>query len=247
MSAERKMKRICFVEMLGAPGSYDATVYDHFEDKDREGAWFTKRFGDIDGSEIATCNISHGAALPVAADYDGIVLGGTHNSVHDNTEWQERLRAWLPELFAAKIPVLAICGSHQLLAQRGGATVAKLSDGPYAGSLPIAITSEGQGSPILKSIPDNACFQFGNSQHVEDVPEGATCLASSGRNPVAILDFGSQIYSTQFHPECTDEQISTIWRHNHPDWMQNYAPEENGYRLVANFFDIVAAQTGEIR
>lgn len=233
--------------MLGAPGSYDASVYDHFDDKDHEGIWFTKRFGSIEGFSLETCDISRGEALPDVARYDGIILGGSHNSVHDNTEWQDRLRNWLPSLFVAKIPVLAICGSHQLLAQRNGATVADLADGPYAGSLPIAITPEGQGSALLKSIPENACFQFGNSQHVEEVPKGATLLASSGRNPVAVLDFGNNCYSVQFHPECTDEQISTIWRNTHPERMQNYFAEDNGYQLVSNFFEIVAAQSASFR
>ena len=29
-------KHVVFVEMMGVPGSYDASVYDHFEDKDKE-------------------------------------------------------------------------------------------------------------------------------------------------------------------------------------------------------------------
>ena len=33
-------KRVIFIEMMGVPGSYDASVYDHFDDKDDEGAWF---------------------------------------------------------------------------------------------------------------------------------------------------------------------------------------------------------------
>ena len=28
--------RIFFIEMMGVPGSFDASVYDHFEDKDQE-------------------------------------------------------------------------------------------------------------------------------------------------------------------------------------------------------------------
>lgn len=246
MTAEIETNRICFVEMLGAPGSYDASLYENIEGKDNEGIWFAKRFGGIDGFTLETCNISRGAPLPEPTRYDGIILGGSHNSVLDQTEWQERLLNWLPSLFDASIPVLAICGSHQLLAQRQGATVADLADGPYAGSLPIAITQAGLGSALLKSIPKNACFQFGNSQHVEEVPKGATLLASSGRNPVAVLDFGNHCYSVQFHPECTDEQISTIWCNTHPERMQNYFAEDNGYKLVSNFFGIVAAQKTKI-
>ena len=233
-------KRICFVGMLGEQGSYDSTVYDHYDDKDDEGSWFTARFGGLGGFSLETCNISHGDALPDLTDLDGIILGGSHNSVHDNTEWQKRLRDWLPNLRAKNIPVLAICGSHQLLSQGNGSMVEKFADGPYAGTLPVKMTSDGQISEIMRDIPDNACFQFGNSQHVADVPVGAVLLASSGRNPVAVLDFGNHCYSTQFHPECTHDRISTIWQFNNPHLMDDYFTEENGYKLVANFFDIVA-------
>ena len=240
MPTDNHPKRICFVGMLGAKGSYDATVYDGFDDKDDEGGWFTSRFGDIDGFALETCNISEGDPLPAVVNFDGIILGGSHNSVYDNTEWQQRLRAWLPQLRAKNIPTLAICGSHQLLSQAGGSSVARLADGPYAGTLTIKMTPAGQASALLQTIPDNACFQFGNSQHVVEVPDDAVLLAGSGRNSVAVLDFGNHCYATQFHPECTHDRISTIWQFNSPSLMDAYFAEENGYKLVANFFDIVA-------
>lgn len=235
-------KHICFVGMLGGRGSYDATVYDDLDHKDDESAWFLARFGDVKNIEISTCNISHGDPLPDLSNLDGVVLGGSHNSVHDNTEWQQRLRAWLPELRARSIPILAICGAHQLLAQDGGANIEPFADGPYAGTMPISMTPSGNTSPILQNIPANACFQFGNSEHVANLPNNATLLASSGTNPMAILDFGNHCYSTQFHPECTHNQLSTIWRFKRPTLMDNYVAEDNGYKLVENFFEIVANQ-----
>ena len=50
--------RIVFVEMMGVPGSYDASVYDHFEDRDQEGLWFVKRYAGVDGVSITACNVS---------------------------------------------------------------------------------------------------------------------------------------------------------------------------------------------
>jgi GMP synthase-like glutamine amidotransferase len=239
-TVKNKFKRICFVGMLGTPGSFDASVYDHYPDTDDEGSWFITRFGGIDGFALETCNISHGDPLPDLANLDGIILGGSHNSVHDNTEWQQRLRDWLPILRAKNIPILAICGSHQLLAQGKGASVERFVEGPYAGTLPIEMTPAGQASELMKSIPGDACFQFGNSQHVTTVPKDAVLLAGSGRNPVAVLDFGNHCYATQFHPECTHDHLSTIWKYSNPSLMGNYFAEENGYKLVANFFGIVA-------
>ena len=232
---QQRLKRICFIEMMGVPGSYDASVYDHFEDKDKEGIWFQKRFGHVAGISISTCNVCIGDTLPGPSDVDALVLAGSYNSVHDHTDWQQQVRAWLPIMRAHKVPILAICGSHQLLAHMLGAAVAKLEDGPYAGTHPIRLTEAGSASPIMASIPDRACFQFANSEQVTAPPQGATLLASSGKVPIAALDFGDHCYSTQFHPEGTFETLGVIWQHKAPELKRNYHDRDAGAQLVENF------------
>ena len=131
------MKRVYFIEMMGEPGSYDATVYDHFEDKDNEGVWFSKRFKHINGISITLVNVCLGEQLPDAGKIDGIVLAGSYNSVHDNTHWQQVMRPWIDKMRSIKVPILAVCGSHQLVANSCGSDVEYLEDGPYAGTFPI--------------------------------------------------------------------------------------------------------------
>jgi GMP synthase-like glutamine amidotransferase len=92
----------------------------------------------------------------------------------------------------------------------------------------------------MNGIADEAVLQFANSEHVVNVPEGSTLLASSGRVPVAALDFGDHCYSTQFHPEGTHETLGTVWRFKNPELMENYRAEENGRRIVENFLELVA-------
>ncbi|NNF78604.1 MAG: type 1 glutamine amidotransferase [Rhizobiales bacterium] len=233
-------KRIGFIEMMGVPGTYDATVYDDFEDKDKEGVWFKKRFGHVDGVSITTHNVCIGEPLPEAADVDGLVLAGSYNSVHDHTHWQHQVRGWLPVMRASKVPILAICGSHQLLANMLGADVEVLEDGPYAGTFPVRLTQAGKVSPLTASIADGACFQFANSEHVVAVPQGSVLLADSGRVPVAALDFGDHCYSVQFHPEGTHETLGAVWKNKAPDLMRNYHDREAGDQLVENFLRLVA-------
>ena len=232
-------KRVFFIEMMGIPGSYDASVYDDFEDKDKEGVWFIKRYGHLSGISISTRNVCIGEALPEPAEVDGLVLAGSYNSVHDNTDWQHQIRAWLPQMREHKKPILAICGSHQLLAHSTGSNVERLADGPYAGTFPINLTDAGKSNALMKSIPDQACFQFANSEHVMDIPTDSTLLASSGRVPVAALDFGDHCYSTQFHPEGTHETLGTVWRFTSPELMLNYHDQEAGDQLVENFLQLV--------
>jgi GMP synthase (glutamine-hydrolysing) len=230
--------RIAFIEMMGVPGSYDASVYDHFEDSDQEGLWFVKRYADVPGIEIFTCNVCQGEYLPEAEDVDGLVLAGSYNSVHDHTYWQQKVRAWLPLMRAQKVPILGICGSHQLLAHLEGARVGAVDGGPYAGTFPVQLTEAGRESPLMRDIGDGDLFHFANSEHVLEIPRGSALLASSGKVPVAALDYGDHCYTTQFHPEATEETLGTIWRFKAPELMQRYHADDKGDRLVENFLTL---------
>jgi GMP synthase (glutamine-hydrolysing) len=231
--------RIVFVEMMGLPGSYDASVYDHFDDKDQEGLWFVKNYAHVSGITIDTCNVCAGETLPQACEVDGLVLAGTYNSVHDHTDWQQKVRAWLPIMRAARIPILGICGSHQLIAHCAGAEVERLGDGPFAGTFPLRLTDAGKASPLMQAIVDDDCFHYANSEQVAEVPAGSTLLASSSRVPVAALDYGDHCYTTQFHPEATEETLGTIWRHKAPELRRNYNSRDKGDQLVENFLRLV--------
>jgi len=229
--------------MMGEPGSYDPSVYDGFDLKDQEGQWFVERFSGVVDLDIQTCNVCAGQTLPDPETFDGVVLAGSYHSVHDDRPWQRQVLEWLPEVRKRRLPVLGICGSHQLLSHGLGAGVEKLADGPYAGTFPVILTTAGQQSPLMRSIEAVAPFQFANSEHVVEVPQGSTLLATSGPVSVAALDFGEHCYSTQFHPEGTHETLSTVWRLTNPDLVERYFPEESGYQLVSNFLNIVADQS----
>jgi GMP synthase-like glutamine amidotransferase len=221
--------RIFFVEMMGEPGSFDASVYDHLEAKEDEGLWFRNNFAHVPGISIATRNPCIGEALPTLAEIDGLVLAGSYNSVHDNTDWQRRVRTWLPRMRAQRVPILAICGSHQLLAQMAGAGVEKLADGPFAGTFPLLLTAAGRKSPLLRGIADQDCFHYANGEHV------------------AALDYGDCCFSTQFHPEGTEQTLGPIWQHKAPQLMHNYHPRDKGNLLVENFLRLVVEQLQQSR
>ncbi len=235
------LAKIFFVEMMGVPGSYDASVYDQFEDRDNEGAWFKKRYQHVDGVTIETRNVCIGEPLPDPVEADGLVLAGSYNSVHDCTPWQQQVLAWFPDIRNHRIPLLGICGSHQLLAHYFGAEVVQFTDGPYAGTFETALTHDGLSSPIMRGISHLDCFHYANGEHVTNVPTNSKLLASSGKVPVAALNFGEDWYSTQFHPEASAETLGTIWQYSAPDFCDNYHNNDAGDQLVENFFKIVCS------
>jgi GMP synthase (glutamine-hydrolysing) len=232
--------RVFFIEMMGVPGSFDASVYDHLPEREDEGLWFVKRFGHVDGISIATRNVCIGEPLPTLAEVDALVLAGSYNSVHDDTDWQRRVRAWLPRMREQAVPILAICGSHQLIAHAAGAPVTKLADGPFAGTFPLRLTAAGRTSPLLRGIADGDCFHYANGEHVVEAPPGATLLGQSSKVPVAALDYGDHCYSTQFHPEGSEQTLGPIWQHKAPQLMENYHADDSGDLLVENFLRLAA-------
>jgi GMP synthase-like glutamine amidotransferase len=91
----------------------------------------------------------------------------------------------------------------------------------------------------MQDIADQDCFHYANSEHVVDIPTGSTLLARSSKVPVAVLDYGDNCYTTQFHPEATEETLGTIWRYKAPELMQHYHAHDKGDRLVENFLQLV--------
>lgn len=234
---------IFFIEMMGVPGSFDASVYDHLPEREDEGQWFVNRFRHVDGITIETRNVCIDETLPTLAEVDGLVLAGTYNSVHDHTDWQQRVRAWIPEMRARRVPLLGICGSHQLIAHAAGARVEKLQQGPFAGTFPLCLSAAAKDSPLFDGIAEHACFHYANGEHVLDVPPGATLLGSSDKVPVAALDYGDHCYTTQFHPEGTEQTLGPIWQHKAPELMRLYHADRAGGQLVENFLRLVAARS----
>jgi GMP synthase (glutamine-hydrolysing) len=237
-----KSARIFFIEMMGVPGSFDTSVYNHLDDKEDEGAWFVKRFGHVETVSIQSRNVCIGESLPEITEVDGLVLAGTYNSVHDHTDWQQQVRAWIPTIRAQKIPVLGICGSHQMIANIEGSPVEQLYGGPFAGTFPVSLTAAGKTSPLFQGVVDQDCFHYANSEQVVDVPVGAELLASSSKVPVAALDYGNHCYTTQFHPEGSELTLGPIWQHKAPQLMQYYHADDRGDRLVENFLRLAVDQ-----
>ncbi len=114
-----------------------------------------------------------------------------------------------------------------------------LAEGPFAGTFPIQMTEVGKSSALLRDIDDQDCFHYANSEQVVGVPAGAALLASSRRVPVAVLDYGSHCYTTQFHPEGSDQTLGPIWQHKAPQLMQHYHDRDKGDQLVENFLRLV--------
>lgn len=170
---------------------------------------------------------------------DAIVMSGTYSDFdYYNPEHLSRFESFIK---ATKIPVLAICGSHQLVAQSFGARLITLDDKELADkrdgrlveyqyklvkitdtSDPIFAGNQDQTSGIWQDYTkeDDILRVWQNhGVQVEGVPDGFKLLATSYlcRNQMMVKKSDGQlIYCVQFHLEKSFEDWSknpTRWEH----------------------------------
>ena len=142
-----------------------------------------------------------GEAAPIQTEegpiqsFDGVIISGSQSSVYDeHRDWIRTLSQWTEGAIADDMPILGVCWGHQLLAQVLGGTV---KGGAYElGYVEVRREVE---DPIWDGIPDPFTVFATHSDHVVDLPPGATLLAS---NETGVQAFRHQNqYAVQFHPE----------------------------------------------
>jgi len=139
--------------------------------------------------------------------FDGVIISGSQSSVYDDTRpWIQPLSRWVEGAIADDIPLLGVCWGHQLLAQILGGTV---KGGSYELGY-VEVTQETE-DPIWTNIPSPFTVFATHSDHVVEMPPGATLLASNETGVQAFRH--EQVYTVQFHPEY-DRQTATAMIHS---------------------------------
>ena len=128
----------------------------------------------------------------------GVILSGGPASIAGGNDAMPRA----PErLFRENIPVLGICYGEQLLCAQLGGEVAP-SHGREFGNANITVR---QNSPLFDGIfaaGDSAPVWMSHGDHISQLPEGFTAIATTQDAPfAAIADESRKLYGLQFHPE----------------------------------------------
>ncbi len=182
------------------------------------------------------------------------------------TEWYESFsdRAWdaalcrlCDQIKRIGVPILAVCGSHQLIGRCFGGweavahvasgaeppvTIWEERDGTFrapdprngeVGVFELSRCPEAAPDPLLAGIPEPAQFVEYHRDQVVAASSSATCLLRSMACKIQALRYdcepkGRLLYTLQFHPELPWSDGSA----------QAQAANSNGARLILNFLDL---------
>lgn len=156
------------------------------------------------------------------------ISGNTTDWVHYDFQQFQPL---MDSINSGTMPVLALCGGHQLLALAYGGkcgAIRKLEPGEpecvvwaqgffaEVGFLPIQII---QPDPVFEGLQQPPVFFESHYWEIKELPEEFVLLASTQAVRCQVIKHRTfPVYGTQFHPEVNDAQ--------HPD----------GFTLLHNFF-----------
>ena len=150
------------------------------------------------GADVHVVDASY-ERLPDPRSYAGVVVGGSAGSVHDTEPWRRQLGEWMGTW--QDVPLLGICGGHQLLAHALGSRVLKMSR-PQVGVHPLQ----------LPGIPGFSGWVMQmHSEHVADVPPGASVWAEDAAG-IQALRFPGHRWTVQFHPELQEKMVPSLGR-----------------------------------
>ncbi len=154
------------------------------------------------------------------ATVDVVLLGGSGDySATDQGAWIEPVLDCMRELCHKSKPTFASCWGFQALARAMGGRVVHDQRRAEVGTLPLQVTSAGREDPVFGGLGETFRGHMGHEDCVDELPPGATRLASSEKVANQAYRFdGKPIYCTQFHPELSRDDLR-----NYPRYVESIA------------------------
>lgn len=164
------------------------------------------------------------AAAPQRSELDRadmVLLGGSgHYSAASEGAWLERAMEGLREVHRLEKPTFASCWGFQAMARALGGRVVHDPDRAEVGTHTLHLTAAGRRDPLFAPLGSDFRGQMGHEDRVDELPPGATLLASSSRvkNQAYRME-GLPIYCTQFHPELSRADLLARVR-TYPEYVR---------------------------
>jgi len=161
-----------------------------------------------DRDEVDIVDVSRDEPLPDYEDIPGIIITGSHAMITQRQSWVEQTAEWLRRAVEQEIPLLGICFGHHLLAYAMGGEVGDNPKGREFGTVEVKLTAAAEDDHLFGDMAEILWVHESHSQSVLKLPPGATCLASSDKDPNQAFAIGGCAWGLQFHPEFDAEILN---------------------------------------
>lgn len=174
------------------------------------------RYGGLRADEVARVRVEQGGLPAIDLDdYDAILVGGSPFDLSTpedvKSPEQRTIEGDFMRLFDRVVPrdkpFLGACSGNGLLGRYCGTTISTRYAEPVGG-VDVTLTGPGRQDALLAGLPDRFRVLGGHKEACDEVPRGATLLASSDTCPVQMFRLGANVYATQFHPELDADGIA---------------------------------------
>ena len=190
------------------------------------------------------------------ARFDGVILGGSGEyDLHSDSDPEgrmtparailARLKPFIAFLIEKDFPTLGICFGHQLIGEELGGSVASDETQAKVGSFEVILTEAGKQDSLLGTLPEKFIGQYGHHNSLTSLPRGAVLLAQSPTCKFSALRYGTHVYTAQFHPELTAEDVR--WKlANSPGYLPEgpleevVKPSPEASTLIPQFIELIA-------
>jgi GMP synthase-like glutamine amidotransferase len=133
---------------------------------------------------------------------DGYVIGGSPESVNSGSVWVADLFKLIRHLDDMKYPTIGCCFGHQAIAKALGGVVSKNTGGWAFG---VSQTEFIQFEPWMVPKANPLLLYAAHSEQVSSLPQKAETLGGSAFCPIGSFKVGTHFFTTQYHPEMTDD------------------------------------------
>ena len=186
--------------------------------------------------------------------YQGVVIGGSSGSANDAEPWRQGVKAWYryvvhPNL---RVPVLGICGGHQLIAVAlDGIVGPNHNEEREIGTRTVwfapkrTLTGKTVHDPLFVDIAsregDTFSANFSHGERVVMLPAGAIELAHNAVGIQAYRLSDRATWGVQWHPEATAASVRRLVAIRKVDGVAGVIVDcPQGPRLLNNFFQYCA-------
>lgn len=160
----------------------------------------------------------------------GVVLSGSPYSVHDED-------APVPDrsLRSLGIPILGICYGLQQLVHTTGGAIGRARSREY-GRARLSF----ENHPLFAHVDQHFTSWMSHGDHVEQLPDGASVIASSANGVPAAVELADDVLGIQFHPEVTHCEFGS-------QILENFAVGIAGAQKQWSLEDYIEQSSSDIR